>query len=278
MPELAGHRRGAERDHVGHGEQRGRRVVHREEAPRCESLRLLGVPGFDDELGIGLESGQRVGGEVAAPPQDAGADRRLAGQVADPRVPEFEQVLGGELAAEKIVGADERVLALVAEPVDQHVGTLLPAQLADARILEEAAGHDDAVDAARLQALQMRSLTVRKPVRVAEQDVEAARGRGVLDAAEQGGEERVGDVRDDHGEHLGLAQLQPAGDPVGLVPGLAEERLDPLRGWRARSCRPGSLFATREIVDGCTLARIANSLSVTCIYLALDIRFRWVLG
>ena len=42
--------------------------------------------------------------------------------------------------------------------------------------------------------------------------------------------------------------------------------------------RPGSLLATREIVEGWTLARAASSLSVTGISLALDIGFGWVLG
>ena len=105
-------------------------------------------------------------------------------------------------------------------------GRLLAAEIANARILEEAAGDDDPVDAAGLEALQMRSLTVRQAVGVAEEDVEAAWGSDVLDAAEQGGEEGVGDVGDDHGEHVRLAQLQPASDPVGLVAGLAQQRLD----------------------------------------------------
>ena len=42
--------------------------------------------------------------------------------------------------------------------------------------------------------------------------------------------------------------------------------------------KPGSLFATREIVEAWTLARAASSLSVTGISLALDIGFGWVLG
>ena len=137
---------------------------------------------------------------------------------------------GGKLAAEEVIRADEWVLALVAESVDEHKWALLTAEVANARILQETARDDDPVDAARLEALQVRSLAVRQAIGIAEEDVEAAWSGDVLDPAEQRREEGVGHVGDDDGEHVGLAQLQPASDPIGLVAGLAEQRLDARTG------------------------------------------------
>jgi len=65
--------------------------------------------------------------------------------------------------------------------------------------------------------------------------------------------------------------------PFGLYP--VSRRSASMRSRVAGAIlKPGSLLATRDIVDAWTLARMANSLSVTGISFALDIRFSWVLG
>ncbi len=146
---------------------------------------------------------------------------------------ELDEVFGSQAAADQIVRSDERVVALVAEAVDKHVRDALVPQPAHGRILEKAAGHDDAIDPPGVQALQVRALAGRAAVGIAEQDVVATRRGGVFHAAEEGGEERIGDVRDDDRQHQRLSELQPAGDPVGPVFGFAQQRLDPLPGRRS---------------------------------------------
>ena len=106
------------------------------------------------------------------------------------------------------------------------------AQPANGRILEKAAGHDDAIDPACMQTLQVRALARRAAVGIAEQHVVATRRGGILHAAEEGGEEGIGHVRDDDRQHQGLAELEPAGDAVGSIFGFAQQRFDPLPGRR----------------------------------------------
>jgi len=101
------------------------------------------------------------------------------------------------------------------------------AQPAYGRILEKAAGHDDAVDPAGVKALEVRALACRAAVGIAEQDVVAVRRGGVFHAAEKGGEKGIGDVRDDDRQHQRLAQLEPTGDAVGPVLGFAQQCFDP---------------------------------------------------
>src|SRR5213078_71821 len=101
-------------------------------------------------------------------------------------------MLGSQPPAYQVVRADEGVLCLVAESVDQHIGNRLVAQPAHGWILQIATGQDDAVHAAGVQAEQVRPLAFRAAVRIAEQYVVAA-GRGaILDASKEGSEERIG--------------------------------------------------------------------------------------
>ena len=158
--------------------------------------------------------------------QHAGADRRLAGQVADSNVAEADQVLGGEGGAHHVIGADERVYAFLAEPVDEHVRRALVAQPRHGWVLQKRAGQDHAVDPAGRQAVQVSALALGDAVGVAEEHLVATRRRAVLDAAEQGSEEWVRNVWDDHSQHQCLAQLQPAGDAVGSILGLTEKGFD----------------------------------------------------
>ena len=175
---------------------------------------------------VDAQPGLGQGGLVTAPSQDAGAHRRLARKVADSSMAELDQVPGGEPGAGHVVGADERVHPLLAVAVHEDIRGALVAERAHGRVLQEAAGQDDAVDPARRQGLQVGTLAVWAAVGVAEQDLVAARRGRVLDAAEKRAEERVGDVGDDHREDQGLAELQAAGDAVGSVLGLAEQGLD----------------------------------------------------
>ena len=93
----------------------------------------------------------------------------------DPPVAELDEVGGGDPPADQVVGAHERIVILVAEPIDQDVGDVLVAQPAHGGILEEAARQDDAVDPPGLQAQQMGALPLRAAIGIAEQDVVAAR-------------------------------------------------------------------------------------------------------
>ena len=143
---------------------------------------------------------------------------------------QLDEVFGGKPAADQVVRSDEGVVALVAEAIDQNVRHTLVAQPAHRRVLEKATRHDDAVDPAGVQALQVRALAGRAAIGIAEQNVVAAwRGR-VFDAAEERGEKGIGDVGDDDCQYQRLAELEPAGDAVGLVLGFAQQRLDPLPG------------------------------------------------
>ena len=145
---------------------------------------------------------------------------------------ELDEVAGRNPGTEQVVGAHERILALVTEAVDEHVRDPLVAQPADRRVLEHAARQDDAVHPPRMQALQVRALPIRAAVRIAEQDVVAPAQRAVLDPTKKRGEEGVGDIGDHHRQDKGLSQLQATGDPVRPVFGFAQQRLDPLTGIR----------------------------------------------
>src|ERR1700686_5067924 len=112
-----------------------------------------------------------MGGEGSAPAHHPGADCGPAGQVTDTPVPELDEMGGGETASDQVVRPDEGVLAVVAEAIDQDVWNLLLAQVAHARVSEEAARQDNTVNATRLQALQVGPLPLGGSIRVAEQHV-----------------------------------------------------------------------------------------------------------
>ena len=73
----------------------------------------------------------------------------------DAPVPQGVEVLGGDLRAHDVIRADEGIEAVVAEPVDEHVGDALLTQPANGRIAQKGTGQDDAVDPPRGEARQV---------------------------------------------------------------------------------------------------------------------------
>ena len=99
------------------------------------------------------------------------ADRQRAADERDPLVPEVEEVLDGEPAAEHVVDGDRAVRVAVARPVDDDHRGAAPGDLVEARVVGVDRGDQDALDplllepvrgrprsrSARLSLLQMNS-------------------------------------------------------------------------------------------------------------------------
>src|SRR5207302_9375954 len=137
------------------------------------------------------------GGQVAAPAKGAGADGGLPGEMRDAPVTQAVEVLGGDLRAHDVIRADERIEAVVAEAVDEHVRDPLLTQPANGWVAQKRAGQDDAVDPPRSEAGQVRALPVRAAIRIAEHDVVAAWRGAIFDPSKEGSEEGIRHVRDD---------------------------------------------------------------------------------
>ena len=109
-----------------------------------------------------------------------------------------------------------------------------------------AAGRDEehAVDLALDQHEEVLLLLDLRLVGVAVHHREAMAYGVVLDAARDGGEEGVGDVRDDEGDRLGALGAQLAGQGVGHVAQLLDRRLD--AGARLGAGVPGAVDDPRD--------------------------------
>jgi hypothetical protein len=95
-------------------------------------------------------------------------------------------------------------------------------QLADERLHRGSAGRevvradDHAVDLALDERPQAARLHVDVALGVAEEQLQALARQPPLDGLDEGGEERVGDLRHEHADRAGLLRAQRAGD--GVVP------------------------------------------------------------
>src|SRR5207237_719583 len=97
------------------------------------------------------------------------------------------------------------------------------------RVASQATSGSIALDATtRSGANSPPALTLEIALGVAEDDVEGRATRNLFDAAHDQGEERVGDVGDDHAERTRLPLDQPAGQPVRHVTELGDRRLHAL--------------------------------------------------
>ena len=137
-----------------------------------------------------------------------------------------------------------------------------------AGIVEAAAREDDRRRPHRAEQAHVRQLALGDPVRAAGDDEEATDRRGVLDAADDLGEVRVGDVVDDDADDRHVALVQPAGEGVRDVverPGRLQHprargradrvrrgRDDPRDGGRGDAGQPG------DVGDGCHVDRAQN--------------------
>src|SRR5205807_410998 len=83
------------------------------------------------------------------------------------------------------------------------------------RIMPPGGGHDQAVHAPADHVLQDHALALLVVVGVGEDGRVARRPERVLDAADDGREDRVGDVGDEHADDPRAVGLQPVGDGIG---------------------------------------------------------------
>jgi hypothetical protein len=84
-------------------------------------------------------------------------------------------------------------------------------------VVDPGGRHDQPLDLARPQHFDLRSLATGVVVGVDDQPAEASRFEYSFDAANDGREERIGEVRDDKSYGAGLRGLEPACDRVGPV-------------------------------------------------------------
>ena len=114
-------------------------------------------------------------------------------------------------------GVMEGTSIAVGAAVDHHHRHALAPQLGEQRVVDQRGGHDQPLDLARAQQLDLGVLALGVVVGVDDQAAVAGRLEDVLDAAHDRREERVGQVGDDQADGAGLRGLQPAGDRVGPV-------------------------------------------------------------
>ena len=153
--EPAGDAVGAHRRHVVDREDRCGPIPHRQQSLGAAGAAVLDIARLDDQLRVRFEARLGEGGQVAAPAKDAGADGGLPGEMRDAPVTQAVEVLGGDLRAHDVIRADERIEAVVAEAVDEHVRDPLLTQPANGWVAQKRAGQDDAVDPPRGQARQV---------------------------------------------------------------------------------------------------------------------------
>ncbi len=149
------------------------------------------------------------------------------------------------LAATSVVGHDRRQAAAGRRRVDEdrRQGSVRQ-PLALARP-DRARRHDQPVDPALDQQVEVRRLALRVLVGVAEEDRVALADRGVLDGLDELREVRVLDVGDDQSEGEGRAALERAGDVGRPEAEVARGRLD--AGVRRRARPPD---AGQDPADG----------------------------
>ena len=139
---------------------------------------------------------------------------------------EPDQVLDELAGAADAVALDEVAVESRDRAVDQDERDVVARQKAELRPRTVADGRDQhALDLEGDHVLEVAALALEVALRVAEDDVVAGAPGDLLDAADDEGEERVGDVRHDHSEGARLALDQPAGEPVGDVAELRDRRL-----------------------------------------------------
>src|SRR5919106_2202944 len=151
------------------------------------------------------------------------------GDVGDLPMTELDHVAYRQAYAARLVVAHRRDVRVVDPPVDRHDGYAFLDRARDRRILALRAGQDQPVDAARPQRVDQHRFAFRIAVRVRDHRDVAPRGQGVLDAAEDRWEDRVGDVRHDHADRHRAACAQARGDRVRAIAALAGGADDPLR-------------------------------------------------
>src|SRR5206468_11130194 len=124
---------------------------HRENQHASPRHARLLIAGLSDQSRDRMQPAVRDSPEVATPPKDAGAHGQLARQMADPPMAEFHKMTGCHQTAEYVIGADERILAVIAESVDQDVRNVLMPQPSDRWISQHAAGQDDPINPPGMQ-------------------------------------------------------------------------------------------------------------------------------
>eukprot|EP01022_Parablepharisma_sp_SALTPOND_P029693 TRINITY_DN743_c0_g3_i1.p2 TRINITY_DN743_c0_g3~~TRINITY_DN743_c0_g3_i1.p2 ORF type:complete len:555 (-),score=223.45 TRINITY_DN743_c0_g3_i1:1426-3090(-) len=133
-----------------------------------------------------------------------------------------QQMVGGQLAAQEIVGTDQVDIALLGSTVQQHGGNIEPTGRLQVALVQ--GGDDEAIAALGLQYLQIVALLVGVVIGIAQDHAIAGAIAVILDTACQLREIRVGIVGDDQADTAGHLAAQGArqrtGDVVQVLDGL----------------------------------------------------------
>jgi len=165
--------------------------------------------------------------DEAAVAQEAGRGRLRPGDVADAGVAEPGQVGDRRRRPAAVVRHDREDAAAVDGAVDEDDGEIRRDRVGDDRMAALGRRDHEAVDLARDQRLEPLPLLGRLAVGRRDEGGVPGRVEHPLDAANDGREQRVLEVGDQHPDGERAPRLQPARDRVQRVAHLARGLLDP---------------------------------------------------
>jgi len=164
--------------------------------------------------------------------QEPGRRRLRAGDVGDAGVAELGQVPHRHRRPAAVVGDDREDPAALDRPVHEHDRESRRDRVGHHRMAALGRRDDEAVDLARDQRLEPLALAGRVAVCRGHQGRVARGVEDAFDAADDGREERILEVGDEHPDAERAPGLQPARDRVQRVAELACDLLDALGGGR----------------------------------------------
>ena len=215
-----------ERHQIARSDEGGRTVRMRHQAGDMVVGLLGDEIGSDFQLRIDVDVRHGHGGAKTGKPQPCRPPMGLAAEIADPAMPEADQIFGQHGGRELVVGTHIVELDPVDILIDQHDGHVdLPEIGGELRVIGQGR-HDDAAHPVAPELIERSDLPVRMRGRVGDNQHVVGFGHDGVDAAQEPAEKRIADITQHQADELVVPSPQTLRHHARLVAELLGRRVN----------------------------------------------------